>query len=153
MKVEPSALINSQDQQATLSPAIADDVNKMTRLMSDRASDKRVSSSEKTSDGNVSSEMSTPSVKDVSFYRFLSDLMTKMPKDRQELKALLSEHFSLGKHKEQALIHSWEALKKEKGDSGQAPLMDLVQKEWGFLIQTNAMLKNLVTHSHKLDLE
>ena len=76
-----------------------------------------------------------------------------MPKDRQELKALLSEHFSLGKHKEQALIHSWKALEKEKGDSGQAPLMDLVQKEWGFLIQTNAMLKNLVTHSHKLDLE
>ena len=78
--------------------------------------------------------------------------MAKMPKDRQELKALLSEHFSLGKHKEQALIHSLKAL-KEKGDLTQAPLMDLVQKEWGFLIQTNAMLKNLVTHSHKLDLE
>ena len=152
MKVEPSASINWQDQQAALSPVSADDVNKMARLMSDRTSDKRVSSREKTPDSNVSSEISTPSVKDDSFDRFLNDLMAKIPKDRQELKALLSEHFSLGKHKEQALIHSLKAL-KEKGDSGQAPLMDLVQKEWGFLIQTNAMIKNLVTYSHKLDLK
>ncbi|HGY9584209.1 TPA: YopR family T3SS polymerization control protein [Vibrio harveyi] len=80
---------------------------------------------------------------------FSGRLLAEPPKDRQELKALLSEHFPLGAQKEQALWHSWAEL---KDIPDQAPVLDMVRKELSFVIQKNAMVKNMLTYSHKLDL-
>ncbi len=81
--------------------------------------------------------------------QFFGALISGTPKDRQELKALLSEHFPLGAQKEQALWHSWAEL---KDIPDQAPVLDMVRKELSFVIQKNAMVKNMLTYSHKLDL-
>ncbi|MET2846398.1 YopR family T3SS polymerization control protein [Vibrio owensii] len=80
---------------------------------------------------------------------FSGRLLAEPPKDRQELKALLSEHFPLGAQKEQALWHSWAEL---KDIPDQASVLDMVRKELSFVIQKNAMVKNMLTYSHKLDL-
>ncbi|CZF86420.1 YopR family T3SS polymerization control protein [Grimontia marina] len=80
---------------------------------------------------------------------FSGRLIAEPPKDRQELKVMLAEHYSLGAEKEQALWHSWAEL---KDIPDQEPLLDMVREELSFVIQRNAMLKNILTSSHKLDL-
>ena len=80
---------------------------------------------------------------------FSGRLLADPPKDREELKVLLSEHFSLSAQKEQALWHSWAELKET---SDQQSLLDLVREELSFVIQINSMVKNMLTYSHKLDL-
>jgi type III secretion protein H len=80
---------------------------------------------------------------------FSGRLLAAPPKNRQGLKALLSEHFPLGAQKEQALWHCWIEL---KDIPDQTPLSDMVRKELSFVIQKNAMVKNMLTYSHKLDL-
>ncbi|MEZ8037379.1 type III secretion effector, YopR family [Vibrio splendidus] len=80
---------------------------------------------------------------------FSGRLLAAPPKDNQELKALLSEQFPLGAQKEQVLWHCWAEL---KDIPDKAPVLDLVRKELSFVIQKNAMVKNMLTYSHKLDL-
>lgn len=80
---------------------------------------------------------------------FSSRLLAEPPKDRQELKALLSEYYRLGAQKEQALWHSWAEL---KDIPEQAPVLEMVRKELSFVIQKNAMVKNMLTYSYKLEL-
>nr|WP_305831149.1 YopR/YscH family type III secretion effector [Photobacterium leiognathi] len=52
--------------------------------------------------------------------------------------------------KESALWYSWVELKE--GIHAQEPLLDMVRKELNFVIQINAMVKNMLAYSHKLDL-
>ena len=80
---------------------------------------------------------------------FSGRLLADPPKDRDELKVLLSEHFPLGAQKEQALWHSWAEL---KDIPDQEPLLDMVREELSFVIQINSMVKNMLTYSHKLEL-
>ncbi|WP_325894661.1 YopR family T3SS polymerization control protein [Grimontia sp. NTOU-MAR1] len=80
---------------------------------------------------------------------FSGRLIAEPPKDRQELKVMLAEDYSLGAQKEQALWHSWAEL---KDIPDQEPLLDMVREELSFVIQKNAMVKNILTSSHKLDL-
>ncbi|MEZ8291511.1 YopR family T3SS polymerization control protein [Vibrio sp. 10N.237.312.B06] len=80
---------------------------------------------------------------------FSGRLLATPPKDRRELKALLSEHFPLGAQKEQALWHCWGEL---KDIPAQATVLEVVRKELSFVIQKNAMVKNMLSYSHKLDL-
>lgn len=210
MKIERSELTDLPYSSAPPLQVSADDVNKMSQLMSDKASNKNATSGAKKSENDDFPETnaliikewyetfkqggdfsetalqrslesgftSLSEQKEAMWYAFeqeknvkgtnqgtpellslleqnllgnFSDyLKAAAPKDRQELKALLSEHFSLSKQKEQALFHSWGEL---RDIPEHAPLMDIVKKELGSLIQTNAMLKNIITHSHKLDLE
>lgn len=80
---------------------------------------------------------------------FSGRLLADPPKDRDELKVQLSEHFPLGAQKEQALWHSWAEL---KDIPDQEPLLDMVREELSFVIQINSMVKNMLTYSHKLEL-
>lgn len=80
---------------------------------------------------------------------FSGRLLADPPKDREELKVLLSEHFSLSAQKEQALWHSWAELKET---SDQQSLLDIVREELSFVLQINSMVKNMLTYSHKLEL-
>jgi type III secretion protein H len=210
MKIERSEFTDLPYSFAPPLQVNTDDVNKMSQLMSDKASNRNAISSAKKSESDEFPETNAPVIKEwyetfkkggdfsevalkrsfestlaspgeqkeAMWYAFeqeknvkgtnqgtpellslleqnllgnFSDyLKAAAPKDRQELKALLSEHFSLSKQKEQALFHSWGELKDVLEH---VPLMDIVKKELGSLIQTNAMLKNIITHSHKLDLE
>lgn len=81
---------------------------------------------------------------------FYGHLLAAPPKARKELKALLSKHFPLEIQKESALWYSWVELKE--GIHAQEPLLDMVRKELNSVIQINAMVKNMLAYSHKLDL-
>lgn len=79
---------------------------------------------------------------------FAGQLMAEPPTDRAALKAMLAQSFPLGAQKEQALWHCWAELKSLPEMTS---TVDLVREELSFVIQ-NAMVKNIMTHSHKLDL-
>ncbi|EKP4405783.1 TPA: YopR family T3SS polymerization control protein VscH [Vibrio parahaemolyticus] len=80
---------------------------------------------------------------------FAGQLMAEPPTDRAALKAMLAQSFPLGAQKEQALWHCWAELKSLPEMTS---TVDLVREELSFVIQKNAMVKNIMTHSHKLDL-
>ncbi|HAS6629839.1 YopR family T3SS polymerization control protein VscH [Vibrio parahaemolyticus] len=80
---------------------------------------------------------------------FAGQLMAELPTDRAALKAMLAQSFPLGAQKEQALWHCWAELKSLPEMTS---TVDLVREELSFVIQKNAMVKNIMTHSHKLDL-
>ncbi|EHK2923587.1 YopR family T3SS polymerization control protein VscH [Vibrio parahaemolyticus] len=80
---------------------------------------------------------------------FAGQLMAEPPTDRAVLKAMLAQSFPLGAQKEQALWHCWAELKSLPEMTS---TVDLVREELSFVIQKNAMVKNIMTHSHKLDL-
>ncbi|EIT7141243.1 YopR family T3SS polymerization control protein VscH [Vibrio parahaemolyticus] len=80
---------------------------------------------------------------------FAGQLMAEPPTDRAALKAMLAQSFPLGAQKEQALWHCWAEL---KSSPEMTSTVDLVREELSFVIQKNAMVKNIMTHSHKLDL-
>lgn len=80
---------------------------------------------------------------------FSGQLIAEPPVDKAALKEMLAQHFPLGAQKEQALWHCWAELKSLPD---MASTLDMVRDELSFMIQKNAMVKNIVTHSHKLDL-
>ncbi|HHF3006101.1 TPA: YopR family T3SS polymerization control protein [Vibrio diabolicus] len=80
---------------------------------------------------------------------FSGQLIAEPPVDKAALKEMLAQHFPLGAQKEQALWHSWAELKSLPD---MASTLDMVRDELSFMIQKNAMVKSIVTHSHKLDL-
>jgi len=80
---------------------------------------------------------------------FVSQLRDSPPTSSKQLKQALSETYSLGAHKEQALWNAWSELKLA---SDMAPVVDLIRQELSLVISKNAMVKNMLTHGHKLDL-
>ncbi|EGQ9574483.1 YopR family type III secretion effector [Vibrio alginolyticus] len=80
---------------------------------------------------------------------FSGQLIAEPPADKTALKAMLAQHFPLGAQKEQALWHCWAELKSLPDMTS---TLDMVRDELSFMIQKNAMVKNIMTHSHKLDL-
>jgi type III secretion protein H len=80
---------------------------------------------------------------------FANELRAVPPSDNDQLRQMLSEKYSLSAHKEQALWHAWEDL---KAVPEMKPVVDLVRQELSLVISKNAIVKNMLTHSHKLDL-
>lgn len=80
---------------------------------------------------------------------FANELRAVPPSDNDQLRQMLSEKYSLSAHKEQALWHAWEDL---KAAPEMKPVVDLVRQELSLVISKNAIVKNMLTHSHKLDL-
>jgi len=80
---------------------------------------------------------------------FANELRAVPPSDNNQLRQMLSEKYSLSAHKEQALWHAWEDL---KAVPEMKPVVDLVRQELSLVISKNAIVKNMLTHSHKLDL-
>ncbi|MDC5707113.1 YopR/YscH family type III secretion effector [Vibrio europaeus] len=80
---------------------------------------------------------------------FANELIAVPPSDDDQLRQMLSEKYSLSAHKEQALWHAWEDL---KAVPEMKPVVDLVRQELSLVISKNAIAKNMLTHSHKLDL-
>ncbi|MCG9582212.1 YopR/YscH family type III secretion effector [Vibrio tubiashii] len=80
---------------------------------------------------------------------FANELRAVPPSDNDQLRQMLSEKYSLSAHKELALWHAWEGL---KAVPEMKPVVDLVRQELSLVISKNAIVKNMLTHSHKLDL-
>ncbi|KLN64707.1 MULTISPECIES: YopR/YscH family type III secretion effector [Vibrio] len=80
---------------------------------------------------------------------FASELRDVPPTGSDQLRQMLSEKYSLSAHKEQALWHAWDEL---KAVPEMKPVVDLVRQELSLVISKNAIVKNMLTHSHKLDL-
>ncbi|MDP2543357.1 YopR/YscH family type III secretion effector [Photobacterium damselae subsp. piscicida] len=172
MKVENNSLNYALSQVQQPDKVDPHEANKMSRLMSESAldyssSNKNASPVQKSTDIVSQSEAKVTAIKEwyaLSQERsvkgtdkaspellgsFSGRLLANPPKDREELKVLLSEHFPLGAQKEQALRHSWAKL---QDIPDQELLLDMVRKELSFVIQINSMVKNMLTYSHKLEL-
>ncbi|MDC5848657.1 YopR/YscH family type III secretion effector [Vibrio europaeus] len=80
---------------------------------------------------------------------FAGELRNVPPSGSDQLRQMLSEKYSLSAHKEQALWHAWDEL---KAVPEMKPVVDLVRQELSLVISKNAIVKNMLTHSHKLDL-
>ncbi|AUI86009.1 hypothetical protein BS333_06205 [Vibrio azureus] len=81
---------------------------------------------------------------------FSASIMTDIPQTREDLKARLADFYHLGAHKEQALFHTWAELKSQPD---MAATVDIIRTELGHVITMNALAKNFMTNSHKIELE
>lgn len=83
--------------------------------------------------------------------KFINNIVTEPPKDRQSLKSILRENFTLNSRSETAL---WVASNKLQSISikempSKIEVQKIVREELGFLIMFNSMIKNMIHRSIK----
>ncbi|GEM75434.1 YopR/YscH family type III secretion effector [Vibrio sagamiensis] len=81
---------------------------------------------------------------------FTASIIADVPNTREELKARLTDFYNLGAHKEKALFHTWAELKSQ---ADMSTTVDIIRSELGHVITMNGLARNILTHSHKLDLD